>query len=72
MLIVSRKVHQGVIIGLPDGRKVRVVLVGTDRGKCKIGVDAPSDVRVDREEVHRLRAAETENTEGRIVPAGDQ
>jgi carbon storage regulator len=48
MLVLSRKVGQSVLI---DG--VKVTITAAERGKVKIGIDAPPEVRVDREEVRR-------------------
>jgi carbon storage regulator len=52
MLVLSRKVGQSILI---DG--VKVTITASDRGKVRLGIDAPPQVRVDREEVRR-RVAE--------------
>jgi carbon storage regulator len=49
MLVLTRKIGEHIII---DGC-IRVTLTGIRGGKVKIGIDAPPDVRVDREEIHR-------------------
>ena len=49
MLVLSRKIGEEIII---DGR-IRVTVTGIKGDKARIGIDAPPDVRVDREEVHR-------------------
>lgn len=54
MLVLSRKLGESIIIG--DGIRVTVVRIAGD--KVRIGVEAPPDVRVDREEVHNLIVAE--------------
>lgn len=54
MLVLARLPEQAIVI---DGRiKVRILEVRGD--KVRVGVDAPADVRVDREEIHNLRLAE--------------
>src|SRR4051794_37048865 len=48
MLVLSRKVDQAIIIA----GKVRVVVAAVSRGTVRLGVQAPQEVVVDREEVH--------------------
>ena len=48
MLILSRRVGESVVI---DGR-IRVKVVRMDGDVVKIGIEAPSDVPVHREEVY--------------------
>jgi carbon storage regulator len=51
MLVLSRRVGDEIII---DGRiRVRITAVKGDR--VRLGIEAPPDVTVDREEVHRRR-----------------
>lgn len=49
MLVLSRKLGEEIVIG--DG--IRVIVTAIERNKVRIGVVAPPDVRVDREEVYR-------------------
>ena len=49
MLVLTRKVGEEIVIG----GDIRVVVTGVKGDRVRIGVVAPSDVRVDREEVHR-------------------
>ncbi len=51
MLVLSRKVGEKVVI---DGC-ITVTVVAVDGNKVRLGVTAPPEVRVDREEVHRQR-----------------
>jgi carbon storage regulator len=51
MLVLTRKVGEKLLI---DGG-IEVVIVAVDRNKVRIGISAPPDVRVDREEIHRAR-----------------
>lgn len=48
MLVLTRKVGEEVVIG--GNIRVRIVQIGG--GKVRIGIDAPDDVSVDRQEVH--------------------
>jgi carbon storage regulator len=48
MLVLTRRQGESIIIG--DGIKLTVVSVGP--GRVKIGIVAPPNVRIDREEIH--------------------
>jgi carbon storage regulator len=52
MLVLSRKLGERIVID--DHIVVTVVSVQGD--KVRVGITAPPDVRVDRQEVHRRRA----------------
>lgn len=64
MLVFTRKLNEAIIIG--DGIEIRVLRVGD--GSVRIGVTAPSDVKVHRQEIYQLisaanaSAATTEHT----------
>jgi len=51
VLILTRKIQEGVTALLPDGRRIRVVLVDMDRGKVRLGFDGPPDVKFFRDEL---------------------
>lgn len=53
MLVFTRKVNEAIIIG--DGIEIRVLRVGD--GSVRIGVTAPSDVKVHRQEIYQLISA---------------
>ena len=55
MLYLSREQNQRLILTLPDGRTITVVVCEMDRGRVRLGIDAPADIIVDREEIARLR-----------------
>lgn len=48
MLVLARKINESVVI---DGRII-VKIVGFDGDKVRLGIQAPSDVPVHREEVY--------------------
>jgi carbon storage regulator len=70
MLIVTRKPGQALRIG----DNIRVVLLEASRSHTRIGVDAPPEVQIDREEEqaqYRVRGNTDDAGEGwAIAPAG--
>ena len=53
MLLLSRKADERIVIG--DDIVITIVNIRGD--KVRIGIDAPKDVAVDRQEVARKKAA---------------
>jgi carbon storage regulator len=53
MLVLTRRVGETIVI---DGR-IRVIVSEVRGDKVRIGIEAPSDVRIDRQEVHERRMA---------------
>jgi sRNA-binding carbon storage regulator CsrA len=56
MLVVSRYESEVVVLVLPDGREIRVAITGFGRGahgrlKARVGIEAPRDVRIWRQEL---------------------
>ena len=51
MLVISRKAGEGIIIG--EGIKITVAEISKD--KIKLGIEAPPDVRIIREELHNTK-----------------
>lgn len=55
MLILTRRIGESIIV---DG-DIKVTILGVKNGQVKIGVDAPKEVSVNREEVQKkIDAAE--------------
>ena len=55
MLILTRKVGESIMIG----EDVEVKVLGIRAGQIKIGIEAPKDLKVHREEIYeRIRAEE--------------
>ena len=62
MLVLSRKLNETIVIG----DNIRVTLLGIDGDKIKLGVDAPRDVKVFREEL--LEATKSTNVQALDAP----
>lgn len=54
MLILTRRVGETLVIN----ENIRVTVLGVKGNQVRVGVDAPRDVAVDREEVHERKMAE--------------
>ena len=49
MLVLTRQVGQEIVIN----GNIRVTITSVKGDKVRVGITAPPDVRIDREEVHR-------------------
>jgi carbon storage regulator len=49
MLVLTRKVGEEIVID----ESIRITVTAIKGGQVRIGITAPPDVRVNREEVHR-------------------
>lgn len=57
MLCLSRYTNESIVID--DG--IKVTILGIKGNQVRLGIDAPKDLAVHRQEVHdRIKAAETE------------
>lgn len=57
MLILTRKVGESIMIG----DSVEVKVLGLRAGQIKLGIEAPKDLKVHREEIYeRIRAEQEE------------
>ena len=56
MLILTRRIGEKLIIG----ENVTVTVLGVKGNQVRIGIDAPRDVQVDREEIHQRILKERE------------
>lgn len=52
MLVLSRRIGEEIVIG---DATIRITVVDLGRNRVRLGIAAPKDVVVDREEIHRLR-----------------
>lgn len=49
MLVLARRVNESIIIG----DHIKVTIVEVNKGKVKLGIEAPATVSVHREEVYK-------------------
>jgi carbon storage regulator len=52
MLVLTRRIGEEIVIG----GNIRVQVVAVEGNKVRLGITAPRDVAVDRQEVHARRA----------------
>ena len=54
MLILTRSPHEAICIS----KNIRIVVLGIKGYQVRIGIEAPPDIVVDREEVHLRKQAQ--------------
>jgi carbon storage regulator len=54
MLVLSRRINQTIVIA----GHVRVTVLAITPNRVELGVEAPLQIAVDREEIHRRRRAQ--------------
>lgn len=69
MLILTRKVDEQIVMQTADG-EILITVVEIDRGKVRIGINAPARVPVDRKEVAEAKARGAGTPVARRRPAG--
>jgi carbon storage regulator CsrA len=66
MLILSRNINQKIILTVPGIGEIEISYLGnTSRYQSRIGVTAPDNVTIHREEIHKRIASETGKTIGK-------
>ena len=51
MLVLSRRVGESIVIN----DDIRVTVIEVKGGKMRLGITAPEEVRIDRQEIHERR-----------------
>lgn len=55
MLILTRRISENLCIVHPDGTFIKLNIAGIKGNQVRIGIDAPKDIQVHREEIfHRI------------------
>lgn len=54
MLILTRRIGEAIVIG----ESIRITALGVKGNQVRLGIEAPKDVPVDREDAHALKMAE--------------
>ena len=65
MLVLTRKVGEKLVIG----NSIRISVVSIGPGRVKLGIEAPADVTIDREEIHERKQFEDTGVTAAAVPA---
>lgn len=58
MLVLSRHRDESIIIRVPGGHEIKMQIVDIRGDKVRLGIEAPKEVTVHREEVQRAIDAE--------------
>jgi carbon storage regulator len=67
MLILTRRVDEKIVIG----NDVTITILGVKGNQIRIGIDAPKEVQVHREEIYQRILAERLNGAGRVSTPSD-
>jgi carbon storage regulator len=63
MLVLSRKLGEKICIG----ENICITVVDIDRGKIRLGIEAPREVPVFRQELLPLKGGATSNAEATVL-----
>src|SRR5262249_39247637 len=66
MLVLTRRPGEQIVIG----DNIRVTVVSLGPGRVKIGIEAPANVRVDRQEIHERIVLEREQASDVLATVG--
>lgn len=50
-MVLSRKLGQRIVCRVPNGPTIKLTVVDIDRGKIRVGIEAPREVEILREEL---------------------
>jgi len=63
MLVLSRRLNQAIVIA----GEVRVTVLAITPSRVELGVEAPKEVMVDREEIHLKRQVEGDHSSSELT-----
>lgn len=63
MLVLTREYHQRIIIN----DNIIIEIADARGGKVRIGIDAPKDVKIDREEVYKMLGRHSRKEDGDVT-----
>jgi carbon storage regulator len=66
MLVLTRRPGEQIVIG----ENIRITVVSLGPGRVKIGIEAPPDVRIDRQEIHERIVQERERAADVLATVG--
>lgn len=72
MLILTRRVGETLMVIQPDGTMAEVTVLGVKGNQVRIGVNAPKEVAVHREEIYQRIQTENEQRREAIANAKAQ
>lgn len=67
MLILSRRIGESLVIG--EDPAITATVISIQGNQVKIGISAPKDVPVDREEIRRMKKELTQKITALSLPA---
>ena len=70
MLVLSRRKGQRIIIGDGDA-KITILVIDNDPKFVRLGIEAPQDVNVLREEIYLAVKRAGVDLSRRVIPEGD-
>ena len=68
MLVLSRKTNESIVIG----EDIKITIVAVQGDKVRIGVEAPKNIPVHRQEVHDQIIEQEANCAGRTRDTGSE
>ena len=66
MLILTRRIKESIIIGV----NVKITILGVSGNQVRVGIDAPKEIKVHREEIY-MRVQADKMAAERVAEVGD-
>ena len=51
MLVLTRKENESIEITLPDSQQLTIMVTEVERGRARIGIEAPTEIKILRSEL---------------------